>query len=97
MRSSISRVTLFLLAGFIFASSAAFAQSPPATLPTAPGAHRAVEGGLTGAAASLPGGYGESPLEPYLITLLLPVFGLLIAILAVTIDKQMRSHGARGR
>lgn len=63
---------------------------PAVVLPTAPGAQKAVEGGPSQAPASLPGP-GESPLEPYLVTWLLPVAGILVAIVFVTVDKRMRT------
>jgi hypothetical protein len=69
---------------------------PGGGLPTAPAADRAAEGGLSASAASLPGpGNGASPLEPYLVTWLLPVSGLLSAIVAIGIDRRVRSakHG----
>jgi len=69
-------------------AQAAFAQ---AALPTAPAADRAAQGGLTGAAASLPGDNG-SPLEPYLVTWLLPVSGILTALVLVSVDKNMRTR-----
>lgn len=72
----------------------AFAQNAPVALPTAPGAHKAVEGGLSQAPASLPGP-GESPLEPYLVTWLLPVAGIFVAIVFVAVDKRMRVASRR--
>ncbi len=89
-----------LLAVFVFAAALAagpvYAQdaSPAAGLPTAPGAQKAVEGGASQAPASLPGA-GGSALEPYLVTWLLPVAGIIVAIVFVTVDKRIRM--TRGR
>ena len=78
-------------AGFatpVFAQNAA-----PVVLPTAPGAHKAVEGGPSQAPASLPGP-GESPLEPYLVTWLLPIAGAIVGVLFIFVDKRVRlRHG----
>ncbi|GAC1548552.1 MAG: hypothetical protein NVS3B16_21580 [Vulcanimicrobiaceae bacterium] len=88
------------LAAFVFAvalaAAPAYAQnaSPAAALPTAPGAQKAAEGGLSQAPASLPGN-GASPLEPYLVTWLLPVAGVIVAIVFVTVDKRLRATGGR--
>jgi hypothetical protein len=71
-----------------FCAQAALAQ---AALPTAPAADRASQGGLTAAAASLPGENG-SPLEPYLVTWLLPVSGILTALVLVSVDKNVRAR-----
>ncbi len=61
-------------------------------LPTAPAADRASQGGLSEAPASLPKVHGASPLEPYLVTWLLPVSGILIAALCLTMDRRLRKH-----
>lgn len=61
-------------------------------LPTAPGADRATQGGASMAPASLPKVAGASPLEPYLITWLLPVFGLLIFGISVGVDRTLRAR-----
>ncbi|GAC1313519.1 MAG: hypothetical protein NVSMB21_24780 [Vulcanimicrobiaceae bacterium] len=93
--------TLFapLLAALVVAAAGTatpvFAQNaaPAVALPTAPGAHKAVEGGPSQAPASLPGP-GESPLEPYLVTWLLPISGLIVAGVFVLVDKRVRlRHG----
>lgn len=81
----------FVFAAALFAAPA-LAQSSPVVLPTAPGAHKAVEGGASQAPASLPG-YGASPLEPYLVTWLLPVAGIVVAIVFVSVDKRIRRAG----
>jgi hypothetical protein len=73
-----------------FAQSAAPAEPSPAGLPTAPGAERAAQGGLTRAHPSLPGEPGTSPLEPYLITWLLPVAGLLTVFAGFYVDRRIR-------
>jgi hypothetical protein len=80
----------------IFAAWAAFAAPASAQtgLPTAPAADRAGQGGYTSAPASLPG-YGASPLEPYLITWLLPISGLLCAIIGIGVDRRMRGSVRR--
>jgi hypothetical protein len=61
-------------------------------LPTAPGANRASQGGLSEAPASLPKVHGASPLEPYLVTWLLPVSGILIAALCLAMDRRLRTN-----
>lgn len=75
----------------VFDAAPSFAQDakPAIALPTAPGAQKAVEGGPSQAPASLPGP-GESPLEPYLVTWLLPVAGIFVGIVFVIVDKRMR-------
>ncbi len=89
------RLFALLFAAFVFAAVciappvSAQNASPGAALPTAPGAEKATEGGASQAPASLPG-YGASPLEPYLVTWLLPVAGIIVAIVFVTVDKRMR-------
>ncbi len=70
-------------------ASRAAAQTAPVALPTAPGADRAVNGGLSEAHASLPGVPGLSPLEPYLVLWLLPVSGLLTVAAAVYVDRRI--------
>jgi hypothetical protein len=60
-------------------------------LPTAPGANRATQGGLSEAPASLPKVHGASPLEPYLVTWLLPVSGILIAAICLVMDRRLRA------
>lgn len=88
------RIIASLVAAFVlavaFATAPVFAQTAPAALPTAPGAEKAGEGGLSQAPASLPGP-GESPLEPYLVTWLLPVAGIIVAIVFVAVDKRIRA------
>lgn len=79
--------TMALAAGI--ASLPAVAQSPSGALPTAPGAQKAVDGGLSQAPASLPG-YGASPLEPYLVVWLLPVSGIVVAVVFAAVDKRVR-------
>lgn len=70
--------------------SPVFAQPAP-SLPTAPGAERAGEGGLSSAPASLPGGpNGTSPLEPYLVTWLLPISGIIAVIFGIYVDRRVR-------
>jgi len=60
-------------------------------LPTAPAADRANQGGLSQAPASLPGGpNGASPLEPYLVTWLLPVSGIIAVAFGVYVDRRLR-------
>jgi len=79
------------LAAFVFAllSLPAFAQAP-AALPTAPGADRAGDNGMT-AGASLPGdGLHSSPLEPWLVVWLIPVAGILAGITCVSADRRLR-------
>ena len=69
--------------------TSAFAQTQ--ALPTAPGADRASQGGLPEAPASLPKVAGASPLEPYLITWLLPVSGIIIFGFCVFFDRRLRT------
>jgi hypothetical protein len=76
----------------LFVSTPVFAQ---AALPTAPAASRAVQGGLTSSAASLPGPNGASPLEPYLVTWLLPISGIGAALFALYVDRRMRNQRVR--
>ena len=77
-----------LIVGLVVAGrTSALAQ---VSLPTAPGAHKAVEGGMTSAPASLPG-TGASPLEPYLIVWLLPIAGIVCAVIATAIDRRLRA------
>lgn len=67
-----------------------------AGLPQVPGAQeKAQQGGVTDAAASLTGSTG-SALEPYLITFLLPVFGIIMIVMCVYVDRLMR-RGAEAR
>ena len=87
-----SLAAAFVLGAALWAWSPAFAQDQPspAALPTAPGAERTGEGGLT-AGASLPGGpNGASPLEPWLVTWLLPVSGIIAVFFATYVDRQIR-------
>jgi len=94
LRFLVPYVAALALVAF-FAPGAVYAQDKPAVaLPTAPGAQKAVEGGPSQAPASLPGS-GASPLEPYLVTWLLPVSGLLCAIIAVGVDKRVRMSAGR--
>ena len=86
-------VLLFVL----WLTALAYAQSTPGPLPTAPGADRAVEGGLSMSHASLPGGPGKSPLEPYLVTWLLPVSGLLALFAGIYTDRRIRSMARLAR
>ena len=76
------------LAALLAAATLPAAAQTPNVLPTAPGAQRATDGGTT-AGASLPG--TASPLEPYLVTWLLPVGGLLSVAFMVFVDKRMRA------
>jgi hypothetical protein len=71
------------------------AQTAPGPLPTAPGADRAVNGGLTQAKASLPGGPDRSPLEPYLVIWLLPLSGLLTVAAGIYVDRQVLARSRR--
>ena len=77
------------LVWFTVLAARAAAQTAPVALPTAPGADRAVNGGLTDAHASLPGGPGRSPLEPYLVLWLLPASGLLTVAAAIYVDRRI--------
>jgi len=80
---------LIVAAGFAAVPAVAQNAAPAVALPTAPGANKAVEGGPSQAPASLPGP-GQSPLEPYLVTWLLPVSGILVAFAFVAVDRRLR-------
>lgn len=67
------------------------AASTAPALPVVPGAEKAAS---SQAPASLPAAPGSSPLEPYLITWLLPVAGIGSAAFALWVDKKMRAGGA---
>ncbi|GAC1411836.1 MAG: hypothetical protein NVSMB64_21850 [Candidatus Velthaea sp.] len=85
-------LTTLALGLLLAAALPVWAQSGPKPLPTAPGADRETIGGGTQAAASLPGpGENKSPLEPWLVTWLLPVSGIFAVIVAVSVDKRMRA------
>jgi hypothetical protein len=97
IRSRFAVVASLALVLLLSAALAAFAQTaPPAAepspgaLPTAPGAEHAGEGGLTQAHPSTPSEPGKSPLEPYLITWLLPVSGLLTVFAGFYVDRRIR-------
>ncbi|MBD5656050.1 MAG: hypothetical protein IAI50_12860 [Candidatus Eremiobacteraeota bacterium] len=83
-------VSLSVFVACAACAPAAFAQTPAGGLPTAPAADRAGEGGFTSSAASLPGP-GQSPLEPYLITWLLPVSGIVCAVAGLTVARRLRA------
>ncbi len=90
-------VSALVLGLFLALGSPVYAQqgAAPAPLATAPGASKAGEGGLSSAPASLPGGpNGASPLEPYLVTWLLPVSGIIAVFMAVYADRQIRTTHA---
>jgi hypothetical protein len=93
------RRTLFsILVGFLILGPAArpmAAMAQTRALPTAPAADRASQGGLSEAPASLPKVRGASPLEPYLITWLLPVSGILVAAICLGTDRRLRAKGVR--
>ena len=81
----------FALAAFLalatpaFGAAVAGAQNLP-QMPNAP--EKAGQGGYT-AGASLQR-EGGSALEPYLVTWLIPAFGLIIFITCVAVDKRLR-------
>lgn len=77
---------------FLALGSWGLAQTTPGPLATAPGASKAGEGGFSSAPASLPGGpNGASPLEPYLVTWLLPVSGIIAVFIAIYVDRRLRA------
>ncbi len=87
-----------MLTGLLLLGTAAVpmpAGAQTAALPTAPAADRASQGGLSEAPASLPKVHGASPLEPYLITWLLPFSGIIIAAVCVVTDRRLRAYGRR--
>jgi hypothetical protein len=88
-KKCLTPIAAVALIWFVTLASRAAAQTAPVALPTAPGADRAVNGGLSQAHASLPGGPGLSPLEPYLVLWLLPVSGLLTVAAAVYVDRRI--------
>jgi hypothetical protein len=92
------KLLIAVLAGFILLGTATLpmgATAQTAALPTAPGADRATQGGAAEAPASLPKVRGASPLEPYLITWLLPVSGIIIAALCLGMDRRLRAYRSR--
>lgn len=92
-RTIVSFIAALVVAAALWASPV-LAQNGPAPLPTAPGADKAVEGGPSQAPASLPGpDNGASPLEPYLVTWLLPIAGIIVAVGFVVVDKRLRQVG----
>lgn len=87
-------VPLAALVAFVaFAPAAAQDASPGPGLPTAPAADRATEGGVTSGASLKGNSPFPSPLEPYLVTWLLPVSGLLSVLVAVAADRRVRGEG----
>ena len=95
----VSLAAAFVLGIALWATTPSFAQDQPspAALPTAPGAERAGEGGLSSAPASLKGPNGASPLEPWLVTWLLPVSGIIAVGFAVYVDRRLRMMDYAGR
>ncbi len=71
---------------FMLGPAFAYAQG----LPQAPGADtKAAQGGMTaGASVEREGG---SALEPYLVTWLIPLFGVIIFATCIVVDKKMRA------
>jgi hypothetical protein len=93
---------LLILALVFFASAPVFvaaqtgqASSAPGALPVVPGGQKAMDQPAA-APASLPAVHGSSPLEPYLVTWLLPVSGIFAVAVALFVDKKMRAS-MRGR
>ena len=90
---------LFVLAIVFFGSMPTFVaaqtatdapSSAPGALPVVPNGEKAAD--MPAAApASLPAVHGSSPLEPYLITWLLPVSGIVCAAFGLYVDKKMRA------
>ncbi len=96
---------LFVLALVFFASMPTFVlaqtvtaapSSAPGALPVVPNGEKAADMPAS-APASLPAVHGSSPLEPYLVTWLLPVSGIFAVVVALYVDKKMRAsmHGRR--
>jgi hypothetical protein len=88
---------LLLLALVFFASAPVLvaaqtdqASSAPGALPVVPGGQKAMDPPAA-APASLPAVHGSSPLEPYLVTWLLPVGGIFAVAVELYIDKKMRA------
>ncbi len=77
-----------LLTAMVFAAGVSLANAQ--NLPQAPNApEKASQGGLT-AGASLER-EGGSALEPYLVTWLIPAFGLITFVACVFVDRRMRA------
>ena len=70
--------------------------SAPGALPVVPNGEKAADNPAS-APASLPAVHGSSPLEPYLVTWLLPVGGIFAAAFALYVDKKMRASMAGRR
>ena len=87
-RLSIFTIVLTLSAGTAYALAQGLPQTPNAS-------DKAGQGGMT-AGASLQR-EGGSALEPYLITWLLPVFGLAAFGASVVVDKRMRKSFVSNR
>jgi len=85
------RVLIASVFGTIAITSMTLASFAATTvLPHVPGAaEKVTKGGTTGAAASVEGSTG-SALEPYLITFLLPVFGIIVFAVCLYVDKVLR-------
>jgi len=83
----------FALAGGVLSAQPAGGPKP---IPTVPGAQRAGSGGYTSSQPSTGAGSAIGPLEPYLVTLLIPVFGIVAAVVAVLVDRRMRQLGHGG-
>jgi len=61
-------------------------------LPQVPGATQKAQAGGMSAGASLEGPSG-SALEPYLITWLLPAFGIIAFVFCLAVDRRLRASG----
>jgi hypothetical protein len=81
---------VFVATPLLAQTDAGSASSAPGNLPVVPNAQRAADGGLTAGHPSLAGPNGSSPLEPYLVTWLLPVSGLLTAFAVIGLDRNLR-------
>ncbi len=84
---------IFALAGGVLSAQ----PGGPKPVPTVPGSQSAGSGGYTSSQPSTGAGSAIGPLEPYLVTLLIPGFGIIAAVVAIAIDRRMRFLGHGGK
>jgi hypothetical protein len=83
-------LALPLVTAAVVSASAGAQAATDVTLPTAPNAQKAADGGYTAARASLPGDNG-SPLEPYLYLAILAGGGIIAAVGVGLSDRRVRA------